>query len=372
MIPYIIAFIVSIFTFHEGIVVLRHSRKHLMSMLLIVVSALPPIYLAAARSTKIGADVEFYVEPIFSQIQGESNIHSILEMSFIEPLYLLLTYIATLISHNIWSILFLSNLFVIVPIYISIIKSRKYINPTYSLFIFYCIYYNHSLNMIRQSIAVALVLLSVVYLMHNKKNKALLLNVFALGFHLSAILGFVVFFVFMFAHKYPLQRYKLSYSALIMAFALLSFFMSDIIIAVVENGYINEKYLLYTSQSDVFEGRLSYSVLAVKLITLLVLFYAFVKVRNGNIKLMSFFLLCGIINVLFGLSGAIIVYLTRTSYYFEIISILSIPYCLCRYNVRKNFKAIRFGYAIFLVFYWWFAFVYAGEAQTMPYEFFNK
>ena len=138
--------------------------------LLIGLSMAFPVLLAAFRSENIGDDVTFYVIPTFDTVIDADNIVDAINSSEIEVLYLLLAYVAKFISTDLWSILMLTELCVVIPFWVAFIKLRDKIDPTFALFLFYCVLYNHTLNMMRQSIALGIIILAIAYMFQNKKG----------------------------------------------------------------------------------------------------------------------------------------------------------------------------------------------------------
>lgn len=63
------------------------------------------------------------------------------------------------------------------------------------------------------------------------------------------------------------------------------------------------------------------------------------------------------------------VFLARISWFFHIVNFLSMAYVFSNPYIFGDLKYMKWGFVLFLCFYWWFAFVHSGESSTIPYEF---
>lgn len=368
MFIYIVIFLLSILFFELGIRRLDDDSDAIpISYLWIGLSMALPVLLAALRSENIGDDVTVYVIPTFDRVIASDHLLDAIDDSEVEVLYVLLAYVAKFISTDLWSILMLTELCVVIPFWIAFIKLRDKINPTFALLLFYCVLYNNTLNMMRQSIALAFIVLAIAYMFHHKKFWMVFWLFVALGFHKSAALGLLLPVIFYFSRNYPLYNNLSLYLCIFFGLVFVASSIATFIAFLIDEGLLDLKYLIYT-EAGVFEAKVSKSSLIVVFIELLILFKAVINYGEEYIDL-NFFFLCGIITVLFCLTGYVVVYLARISWYFHVISFLSIPYVLSNPHLLGIYKYIRWSFVSLLCFYWWFAFVLGGESSTIPYEF---
>lgn len=368
MFTYIVVFVLSILFFELGVRRLDDDSVPVpIPYLLIGLSMAFPVLLAAFRSENIGDDVTFYVIPTFDTVIGADNIVDAINSSEIEVLYLLLAYVAKFISTDLWSILMLTELCVVIPFWVAFIKLRDKIDPTFALFLFYCVLYNHTLNMMRQSIALGIIILAIAYMFQNKKGWMILWLCIAFGFHKSAVLGMTLPPIYYFSKYYPLHQNTTLYLCIFGGLVFVASSFATLIVVLIDQGFLDLKYLVYT-EAGVFEARVSKSSLAIVFLELILLVKAVVSYGNKYIDL-NFFFLCGLITMLFCLTGFVVVYLARISWFFHIINFLSISYVLCNSNILGVYKYVRWAFVSLLCFYWWFAFVLSEESSTIPYEF---
>lgn len=368
MFPYLITFILSLLFFEIGVRRLDEEYEIVpTSYLWIGLSMIFPVVLAAMRSENIGDDVTVYVIPTFDEVIESGSLFEALDSLKIEYLYIVLVYASKFISTDLWSVLMLTELCIVVPFWIAFIKLRDKLNPTFALFIFYCVLYNHTLNMMRQSIALALIILAIAYMIENKKGWMILWLCVAFGFHKSAVLGMTLPILYYFSHYFPLNQNIYLYLGVFLGMVFVASSFATFLVALIDNGLLDIKYLIYT-EAGVFEARVSKSSLVIVFIELLIISMAAINYGNEFLDL-NFYFLCGIITVLFCLTGFVVVYLARISWFFHIISFLSMSYVFSNQYIFGDLKYMKWAFVLLLCFYWWFAFVQSGESSTIPYEF---
>lgn len=368
MILYIITFVLSILCFEIGVRRLDDNEELVpTSYLWIGLSMAFPVFLAALRSENIGDDVTVYVIPTFDAVIDAESFLDAVDSLEIEFLYIVLVYAAKFISTDLWSVLMLTELCIVIPFWLAFIKLRDKLNPTFALLVFYCVLYNHTLNMMRQSIALGLIILAVAYMLEKKKGWMLFWLLVAFGFHKSSVLGMALPVLYYFSHHYPLYQNFYLYLGVFLGFVFLASSFATLIVALIDYGILDLKYLIYT-EAGVFEARVSKSSLVLVSVELLILSIAVISYGDKFLDL-NFFFLCGIVAVLFCLTGFIVVFLARISWFFHIVNFLSMAYVFSNPYIFGDLKYMKWGFVLFLCFYWWFAFVHSGESSTIPYEF---
>ena len=368
MILYIITFVLSVLCFEIGIRRLDDNEELVpTSYLWIGLSMAFPVFLAALRSENIGDDVTVYVIPTFDAVIDAESFLDAVDSLEIEFLYIVLVYAAKFISTDLWSVLMLTELCIVIPFWLAFIKLRDKLNPTFALLVFYCVLYNHTLNMMRQSIALGLIILAVAYMLEKKKGWMLFWLLVAFGFHKSSVLGMALPVLYYFSHHYPLYQNFYLYLGVFLGFVFLASSFATLIVALIDYGILDLKYLIYT-EAGVFEARVSKSSLVLVSVELLILSIAVISYGDKFLDL-NFFFLCGIVAVLFCLTGFIVVFLARISWFFHIVNFLSMAYVFSNPYIFGDLKYMKWGFVLFLCFYWWFAFVHSGESSTIPYEF---
>lgn len=140
---------------------------------------------AGLRDVTIGTDTRTYYDIYTSIATGNS--------SYIEIGWQIINRLSSYIG-GFNFMLWIVSLMTLAPI--GIISQRYSPNPCLSLFIYYCIYaYLNSFNIMRQILATSLVFMAYMAYYENKIKKTIIYIVVGMTMHLSAILGFAVFFM---------------------------------------------------------------------------------------------------------------------------------------------------------------------------------
>ena len=159
MTPYIIVFMISIGLFALSDRVIFTQRKPV-----VFVAVITLCLLAGLRAESIGTDTRVYLVPIFEAAKKCHSLGEYLNSSFhaftwttdyvkdMEPLFPLLVLIVTKITGSLYCVQTILELCVILPLYIAVRKDKQ-TNLWMAMFVFCMAFYNPSMNMMRQSIA---------------------------------------------------------------------------------------------------------------------------------------------------------------------------------------------------------------------------
>lgn len=162
------------------------------------VGVLLPCLLAGLRANSVGIDVEVYIVP-HMRAACSPNVHSLfdcfeaLDMAP-EYLYMLLVYFCSRFTADEGFLLFMIQFFTIVPLALAAWKLRDRISVPLAMGTYLFCFYNNTLNMMRQSIACAFILLGAVCYLDNgvKLNKkSIACFVIACLFHKTGIIGVI-------------------------------------------------------------------------------------------------------------------------------------------------------------------------------------
>ncbi len=148
---------------------------------------------AATRGENVGTDMQVYAIPLYNNTKALNSLATILSQDLrIEKIYYILAYISSHFFGRIEVFLFTLELLVFLPVTICIYKERKKIRMVVAMTFFMLLYYPMSLNAMRQSIAVAFLLLAISFFLNKKKLWSLVLSVVSIYFHSSAIIGIII------------------------------------------------------------------------------------------------------------------------------------------------------------------------------------
>lgn len=368
---YIITFMLSLWGIYKANI--YYARSRVLFFFFSFIAIVPPILLAGFRAEGVGSDTSFYILPIFEDaISCNGNWDEFLSSTWkMEIFYLYLNYVVSIFTHN--SIVFLTivHSFIIIPFYIVSIKWRKHLSPVFFFFIFYCIYYQESMSTVRQSIAMGFAMLGFSALILEKKRlHFIIFSVLSIGFHNTAVLALIFPLLYKVAREYPIKRFGVYYF-IIGSICICGFMYFDrIIMWLASNGFLNEKYMIYTSESDTFSGGLVMSNFIIKIV--MAAYFLFLCIKTNNYWLTTFFLMIALLDLIFSACGIIISHLIRLSLYPRIMNCISLPITLDRRNsyirYSKNQFYIKVLFCILLIFYWYYLYIYSDYAATSVYE----
>lgn len=370
MLIYIFAFVFSLLILS----VLFEKNKLKLSKILFFggISLLFPIILAAFRDEKIGTDLSYYVEPIWLDATAWANRVEDLELRWngIEKTYLWINFLCAQISSDIAFFLFVIQCLIIVPVFIAAVRLRKYVSPTFVMFVYYFTIYNESLNMIRQSLALSMSLLAFSYLITSKKRIAYSLYLLTLFLHGSAIIGLLIPISYFILTKCKLSRKQISYIMLciVILLGVFTLYTEQLMIFGMSKGLIDAKYIAYTSGDGLFSAHLNKSTMLYDMVIFFIV-YSTYKSNRTNATL-TMFVIISLMSVLFDMTGVITSYLARMAKYSQIISVITIPYIFRQMQSKQlnGPTGVLPYFKIIVVLFWFFTYVISNNGETYPYS----
>ena len=214
MTPYIIVFMISI-----GLFALSDRVKFTQRKPVVFVAIITLCLLAGLRAESIGTDTRVYLVPIFEAAKKCHSLGEYLNSSFhaftwttdyvkdMEPLFPLLVLIVTKITGSLYCVQTILELCVILPLYIAVRKDKQ-TNLWMAMFVFCMAFYNPSMNMMRQSIAMSLGVLGFEYWRNEEKKNAFICVFIAFLFHTSSLLILLIYLLY----DYIVKGTKLSFT----------------------------------------------------------------------------------------------------------------------------------------------------------------
>lgn len=174
---------------------IRRSKYNKLSKIIFWFAILIPLIISANRYG-IGTDYFNYVSRYY-KITSENNIFlSIVNNGISEPGWIVLNYLVKYIFDDVKYVFVLSSIFILTFSFTAIYKYRYRINISIATFIFMCTMYNLSFNIIRQSLAMAIILFSIKYIEEKKPFKFLAIVFLAGSFHYSALIFIPLYWFF--------------------------------------------------------------------------------------------------------------------------------------------------------------------------------
>ena len=363
MIPYLVCFLFSTALIALSEYSLRRNKKTF-AVFLGCAAVLTLSIMAGIRSYDVGTDIDFYILPFYRLVQSYSTSFQSLwsaNTENVEVLFLILEYIFANVFHSPHYVMFALSLLTNGFVYNGIIKQRERMSATFAWLTYCLIYYNVSLNLMRQSVSIAI----LFYLFSDFKKlnwkRVIIFTVFAGLFHVSGFIGFF----FYAAYLMICRRSRIGglRQVLFLAFMLLPVIIPFAIRIVINLEILNQRYNIYVeNQASVAIGNLIFRALF--LISYMLFCY---RTKSENKSQYYFLLYAGIMNMLFVTNNSIL--FVRLREYFEIFSLAYIPTSLQIYSQKNGTRLlVTLIMIVMMTIYWYYIFIFLGNGDTYPYS----
>jgi len=295
-----------------------------------------PVFLATVR-WGIGIDFWGYLD-IFHTLQG-INVFEGLE-SRREPLYTLLNYCADILFNGEdWGIFFLASLITILFIILTLDYYDEKVSLPMGLFIYFMLYYIESFNLVRQMIALSIVLYSYRYIIERKLMEYLCAIIIAVLFHQSAFL--CIFFYFLSFEKSKIKNFKK-----------IPYYMILIVLIFFGNSLLPLlKYVpildFYVENYSMTNNEMGFGFLVETLPVLVPALFFKKTLINANPNY-DLFINLALLTIPLRIAAYYLNWAERMVYYTAAIQIIMIPIYL---RLIKNSFNRRLAYGFFIIFY---------------------
>ena len=352
----------------------QYGKKDIRRNCCIIFALLLPCLLAGLRDYTIGADVLNYGNYWFMRAtlahSNPSDYFAAADRGSIGLAYAFLNFIVSLFTNSAHWLYFILAVLEIIILYFSVKPFEKTISIAFSFFIFYMVYYNDSLNALRQMPAMLLVLFSYRYVRMRKIISFVIVIVIATLFHITAIMGLLI---------YPLavlseSKLKDIFNVVIFALMVASVFLfSEVFNLLVRLNFLSaERYGHYLENEDTTGGRF------VRIALFLFIFLIFTIKRKWLTskykELQSsymYMLFSAVLSMLLLIYSS--AYIIRIAYYFDVFMVIYIPYMVKGVGIKVN--SVRRHYPKYIILgtvffvYWIFVYAIRNGAATIPYMF---
>jgi len=287
--------------------------------------------------------------------------------------FALLVYFCAKLAGNIYFVQFSVQLLTILPVYFALKKNNGGFPLWVGMLAYYLMFYNTSLNTMRQCIAVSFCFLALQYFRDGNIKKYILFQIVALLFHYSAIVGLVTSALFYYIYGNPTKREQIVRGDSELNIRVL---LASVIALVTLFGATTLTRILTYLGLGRFEGYISGDIsympnqIITRLPIILLCFWNWKKLEKNNIYFKFHFamLICSVILAQFTSVNA---QAGRICSYFEIFYLELLPkiFSINRYKHSGKIKISAASLLVigFMMFYWWFFFVYRGTSSTVPY-----
>ena len=368
MTVYIVSFVVSILLIYYS----EAKRFYgVSSKVSVFIALMIPCLVAGLRDYTIGTDVQVYAEPTFLLANSAHSFGSFIssgfqqsawEFRYVRELgvsFAIVTYISAKIFHSFPVFLFIIQLITIVPIYKGL---RAFDNrqPVWlGMAVYYLMFFNQSLNMMRQWIAMAILFYAFQFLCSKTNKKYFFFVIIASSFHTSALLGISIYFI----HQLVVRKndYMMIIKILLLIFiGIVSLLSLDALSRLL--SLIGLEYSSYISGSLQFmPNQLLYRIL---IFLLLLCRWKYLK-RTENHTVFYFVMI--IYDILLSQLTSINEYSGRICLFFSEYYLLVYPSLCMAFNKKYVRRTVKLLVLCYLAVYWWYTYVYTGRDATFPY-----
>lgn len=368
---YIITFLIVIFTTYKA-EKLYKKRYKMRGTIYIFISILSMSILAAVRNNDIGKDIETYVIPTFNWAL-RFDFKEFMAIGNLENGYKLFVFIIANIFKDYHWILFFTQFIISVLIYIFAYKEKNKMSMWLVMIVFLLIMYNDTLTMMRQSIAVLLIILSYSSLKEKKYIKTIILYVSAILFHNTAIISILGYIFIIINYSSKIEKKSKRYiSGIMLAICMvcLIFYQKILYIFTFNINVLPIRFYEYFNTEYYTDNLIiSKSTLLFKSVWILVAsIYNRIVRKEQTPKLILIFLLIdlGMYLISFKLGPVM-----RLGYYFSYPALLYLIPQLTKMLKKDNYnKNCSYICIIILLFcFWYFNNVIHNESgNTYPYK----
>lgn len=345
------------------------TKNRMLGIVFSVIAILIPSIIAGVRDLTVGRDIGVYVTPAIESATN-SNFWDYMTNSANEIGYSLFIYIITIFTDNVHFSLFCIQLITITFIYLFAYKKRDKLQMWLVMLIYLLSWYCISYTMMRQSIAVAIIIFSTVFFERKKYIKTILLFLLAMSFHVTAVLGIVVYIMmYIYSGKFSKKTTRIITTIISVGLVIATLFYKELLyfLANVLN-VLPDRFYGYAVEYTAGKLYTNYSELLYKLFWIIGAIFYMIKMRKveNNSKLILMLLLIDFATFIVSWK---IVNIGRAGYYFFYIGLFYlIPEIVEMFKEKKqNQIAICVIMILVMFVFWYWKFPINSYSDTYPY-----
>ena len=340
-----------------------------------ILAVIPPILIAGLRDSSVGSDMELYIVPIFNGIasNGQNLIEFIDSYPGMEWGYLFLNYVIAQVTDQPFVLLLCIHILIIIPLYVTAMKWREYLSPVLFMFVFYMIFFQESLSIVRQSVALSFSMLAFTLFWEKKYIYYVVCLIIAFLFHQTSVIILSFPIIYYVIDRFSLKQTYILYIGVVLIGTLFFLNIDNILIWMIESGYIDLRFLKYTSADNTFTPVLGAANFMVKIMTIAYIIYIMIIYEADSI--LKFFLVVAVLDMLFSLCALIVQPLDRLSLYFRLVSCISLPYLIFNHPViytdddTPYTRPVEVLLCIIHSAYWFYVYMLGNYDDTANYQF---
>jgi len=356
--------------------------------LLSAAALLLPCMLAALRAEQVGTDVRHYLKPMLELASTSGNYMDFLRRTWSSSIgvlcvgdyeygFTLMVYAVAKLFGNLRVLMFTVEAAILVPVYIALTYKRGKLPAWLGMLVYYLVFYNAGLNLMRQLIAMSLLLLAFRMMLEKKWILAFLLSGGSLLFHYSALLMIPIYAVYFLLRilqncnlKLRLGKHRVSVWWPTIAASLIGavcfaavFFMEPIAKILPSLGLSRFDQYIMGGPASV----MSWEIL--RLLPILALFMWYWKAFKDATKDAAFYLCMLLVEIAASQLVSINAYTYRIPMYFSAYTVLGLPSLYRALENRNERIIVTAVAALTLLGNWYYLNAYLLLNETWPYAF---
>lgn len=303
-----------------------------------------------------GTDFKSYMN-IYMNISQTSSIIDFIKESRLEPGWIIINWLTVYIFNDVQYVFIISTFLICTFGFIAIYKHRNDISTPIAIVIFIATIFFPSFNLIRQYLAISILLLSIKPLINKQRNKFIILVLLAMLFHYMSIV-FVFMYWFVNSKREGNQRIKNTFT--VMSFIILLYFSPEMI-----SYFTNLQFLEYYNRYEL-ELEFGIGILLIRLPALFIIMINYKKLKE-NTNLSKLILIYVISLIVLNL-GNFADFVGRLGRFYEIVEIFLMGAII---KAQKGKYERFFMTGLIIVYYlFWFTynFIYKHREGIIPYD----
>lgn len=351
--------------------------KHKVVFLLFsAIAVLLPSALAGCRSSGIGTDTLIYADQVWDMVVSCDDWKTLISLFAVGALgdieigYLILNFITRIFSTNLNAMYFTTNFIVVLFFYLSAYDNRKQAPMWLVMTLFFFLYYNLSLNIIRQSIAFSLTMYSFKYIEQRKWKKYIVWQLITFTMHNTAFLNLLLLPLYFIPRIKKAKRRKIWILGTYCIIPMGLFSLDKILTMSISIGIIPGKFMMYAAADS--DSVINITDLTTNIGLLVILFLASLGLKRSYTRMETRAnMFAKISSILISLSSFVSQHAARIAYYIApLVNCFFIPRALFSLK-QRNLALYRILLActiLLVIAYWYWLVVVRDNTETYPYR----
>lgn len=365
MFIYLITFALSYVLLRIG----QNKKNKFQRKVCIIMALILPSILAGCRDYSIGTDVLIYGNRWFRfAVTSQQNFIEYIRWamaSSIGAVYAGLNYFVAMFTENTHWFYFFLSLLTNSLVYKAVKDNDDLVDVPFAMLTYYILFYNQSLNLLRQSLAVAFGVCAFIYIRRQKKIPFIICTALAIFTHSSAIVIIAVYIVYIAING---KFGTIAKIGILIGAGISVIGFASITQILIQIGILSNRYEHYIYDVQRGGGYVRLFLLCVPYLILLLFCTKkteFEKEKNALVILLA---MASLLSFL----AFRLAHIARIAIYFDIYLVFSVPYIVqnCKYTIRARRKNLNQLFLVcFMLAYWILVYVIRQGGETVPYIF---